>query len=60
VAQNAVLTSRQAEVQIQLRQMAASVGLVLALGGGWDASQLPTPQQLSAKQPKQSGAARTN
>lgn len=59
-AQNAVLTNRETEVQIQLRQMTASVGLILALGGGWDASQLPNAQQLSAKQPKQSGATGTN
>jgi NodT family efflux transporter outer membrane factor (OMF) lipoprotein len=51
-AQNAVLTSRETEVQIQLRQMSASVGLVMALGGGWNASQLPTTAQLAAKQPK--------
>ena len=56
-AQNLVLTNRETEIQLQLRQMTASVGLVLALGGGWDASQLPTAQQLSAKQPKQAGAA---
>jgi NodT family efflux transporter outer membrane factor (OMF) lipoprotein len=40
-AQNTVLTNRQAELQIQLRQMQASVSLVLALGGGWDVAQLP-------------------
>jgi NodT family efflux transporter outer membrane factor (OMF) lipoprotein len=51
-AQNAVLTSRETEVQIQLRQMSASVGLIMALGGGWNASQLPTTEQLTAKQPK--------
>jgi len=51
-AQNAVLTSRETEVQIELRQMSASVGLIMALGGGWDASQLPTTEQLTAKQPK--------
>jgi NodT family efflux transporter outer membrane factor (OMF) lipoprotein len=51
-AQNAVLTSRETELQIQLRQMSASVSLVMALGGGWDASQLPSTEQLTAKQPK--------
>ncbi len=51
-AQNSVLTSRETEVQIQLRQMSASVSLVMALGGGWDASQLPNTAQLTAKQPK--------
>ena len=47
-----MLTSRETEVQIQLRQMSASVSLVMALGGGWDASQLPNKEQLTAKQPK--------
>jgi NodT family efflux transporter outer membrane factor (OMF) lipoprotein len=41
-AQNTVLTNQEAELQIQLRQMQASVSLVLALGGGWDVTQIPT------------------
>lgn len=40
-AQNTLLTNRETEVQIQLRQMTANVQLILALGGGWDNSQLP-------------------
>ena len=48
-AQTALLTNRQTEVQIQLRQMTASVSLIMALGGGWDASQLPKIQDLAAK-----------
>jgi outer membrane protein TolC len=52
IAQTAVLTSRETELQIQLRQMSASVGLIMALGGGWDPSQLPNVNQLTAKQPK--------
>lgn len=59
-AQNAVLTSRETEVQIELRQMSASVGLIMSLGGGWDASQLPTTEQLTAKQPKVSPTGRTS
>ena len=59
-AQNTVLTNRETEIQLQLRQMTASVSLILALGGGWDTSQLPKPQQLSAKQPKQPGAGSSN
>lgn len=38
-AQNAFLTSRLAELQVQLRQLTASVGLIGNLGGGWDRSQ---------------------
>lgn len=48
-AQTALLTNRQTEVQIQLRQMTASVSLIMALGGGWDVSQLPKIQDLAAK-----------
>jgi NodT family efflux transporter outer membrane factor (OMF) lipoprotein len=39
-AQNAFLQSRLAELQVQLRQLTATVQLVNNLGGGWDASQL--------------------
>ena len=51
-AQTALLSSREAEVQIQLRQMASSVSLVMALGGGWDDSQLPAMPGLAAYQNK--------
>jgi NodT family efflux transporter outer membrane factor (OMF) lipoprotein len=40
-AQTSLLNNRQVEVEVQLRQMTASVALILALGGGWDNSQLP-------------------
>jgi hypothetical protein len=32
--------------------MAASVQLIEALGGGWDRSQLPAPQQITEKPSK--------
>lgn len=48
-AQNTVLTNRETEVQTQLKQMTASVSLIMALGGGWDVSQLP---QVKAMLPK--------
>jgi len=41
-AQATTLTTRQSQVQIQLREMTASVALVMALGGGWDQSELPS------------------
>jgi NodT family efflux transporter outer membrane factor (OMF) lipoprotein len=55
-AQNTLLTNRQTEVQIQLRQMTASVSLVMALGGGWDNGQMPSYRQLLAKPAKWSPA----
>ncbi len=55
-AQTTVLTNRETEVQIQLRQMTASVQLILALGGGWDQSQLPKTSDMAAKAAKWSPA----
>ncbi|HSU52660.1 MAG TPA: RND transporter, partial [Candidatus Dormibacteraeota bacterium] len=46
-AQNAVLSSRETALQIQLRQMTSSVSLIMALGGGWDVSELPKTADLS-------------
>ena len=49
-AQNTVLTNRETQVQAQLRAMTASVSLIMALGGGWDPSQLPSMKLLLEKQ----------
>jgi outer membrane protein TolC len=46
-AQTTVLTNRETALQIELREMSASVALVMALGGGWDASQLPRAQDVA-------------
>ncbi len=43
-AQTALLSNRETEVQIQLRQMLSSVSLVKALGGGWTAAKLSHPE----------------
>jgi NodT family efflux transporter outer membrane factor (OMF) lipoprotein len=54
-AQTTLLSNRQTDVDLRIQQMTASVQLVEALGGGWDASQIPTPHQVlsqdSAPQP---------
>jgi NodT family efflux transporter outer membrane factor (OMF) lipoprotein len=39
-AQNTYLTNRQGELQVQSRQLTATVTLVKALGGGWDTGHL--------------------
>ncbi len=49
-AQNSLLSNRETQVLAQLREMSASVSLILALGGGWDPSQLPNMHQMLEKQ----------
>jgi outer membrane protein TolC len=41
-AQTIALTNERTEIDIQRRRIDASVLLIKALGGGWDASQLPS------------------
>ena len=50
-AQTTLLSNRQTAVTLRIQQMTASEGLIQALGGGWDASQLPSPAQLVSKAP---------
>ena len=50
-AQTALLSNQETEVSLQIQQMTASGGLIEALGGGWNASQLPSPAQLISKVP---------
>jgi NodT family efflux transporter outer membrane factor (OMF) lipoprotein len=45
-AQTSALQNQRSAVEILTRRMLASVSLVEALGGGWDASQLPSPRDL--------------
>jgi NodT family efflux transporter outer membrane factor (OMF) lipoprotein len=47
VAQTAALSNEQTAVNIQNRRLAASVLLIKALGGGWDASMLPDANALA-------------
>jgi NodT family efflux transporter outer membrane factor (OMF) lipoprotein len=52
VAQTTVLANQQTLNGLQVEQMMAAVSLVENLGGGWDVSQLPTPQQVTDKPEK--------
>jgi outer membrane protein TolC len=52
IAQTTVLTDQQTLNALQVQQMTYAVALVEALGGGWDRSQLPTPQQVTQKPAK--------
>jgi outer membrane protein TolC len=50
-AQTSLLSNQQTAVTLRIQQMTASAGLIEALGGGWDVSQLPSPAQLVTKTP---------
>jgi NodT family efflux transporter outer membrane factor (OMF) lipoprotein len=50
-AQTALLSNQETAVNLRTQQMTASGGLIEALGGGWNASQLPSPAQLISKVP---------
>jgi len=48
-AQTALFGAQQTAVTLRMEQMTSSVQLIEALGGGWDASQLPSTASLVAK-----------
>ncbi len=48
-AQATALNAQRTAVNLLTRRMVATVGLIQALGGGWDSSQLPTEQELRQK-----------
>jgi NodT family efflux transporter outer membrane factor (OMF) lipoprotein len=50
-AQTTLLGDQQTLNALHVSQMISAVQLVQSLGGGWDASQLPTPSQAGAKAP---------
>ncbi len=50
-AQSVALTNETTAVSLLSRRMTSSVALIKALGGGWDASSLPSATELLAKTP---------
>jgi NodT family efflux transporter outer membrane factor (OMF) lipoprotein len=48
-AETALLGNQQTEVALRMQQMQSSVQLIEALGGGWEASQLPSGTSMIAK-----------
>jgi len=48
-AQTTLLNDQQTLTTLHTQEMTASVQLIVALGGGWDSTQLPTPAQVSQK-----------
>ena len=49
IAQTTLLTDQQTTTSLQIQQMTYAVNLIQALGGGWDNTQLPSPQQVTKK-----------
>jgi NodT family efflux transporter outer membrane factor (OMF) lipoprotein len=49
VAQTTLLSNQQNLASLRTQAMNASVQLIQALGGGWDRSQLPSPEQVSGR-----------
>lgn len=49
VAQTTLLADQQTLASLRTEAMTTSVQLIEALGGGWDRTQLPTPEQVSKK-----------
>jgi NodT family efflux transporter outer membrane factor (OMF) lipoprotein len=47
IAQTTLLANQETLVNTQVSEMTSAVQLILALGGGWDRSQLPTPEQVT-------------
>ncbi len=50
-AQNTLLTNQRTAVTIRLQQVTATVQLVKALGGGWEASRLPSQHAVAGNSP---------
>ena len=50
-AQTVLLANQQTSVNFRMQQMVASVQLIMALGGGWDASQIPSEKEVGANPP---------
>ncbi|MGC1903727.1 MAG: efflux transporter outer membrane subunit [Candidatus Acidiferrum sp.] len=48
-AQNTLLADQQSLVNLQTQRMTSEVQLIIALGGGWEATDLPSPAQVSEK-----------
>jgi NodT family efflux transporter outer membrane factor (OMF) lipoprotein len=48
-AQTILLNDQQAAVNFRMQQMVASVQLIKSLGGGWDASRIPSPKEIEIK-----------
>jgi NodT family efflux transporter outer membrane factor (OMF) lipoprotein len=48
-AQTVLLNDQQTAVNYRMQEMVASVQLIKALGGGWNAAQIPSPKEIRAE-----------
>jgi NodT family efflux transporter outer membrane factor (OMF) lipoprotein len=48
-AQTILLNDQQTAVNYRVQEMVASVQLIKALGGGWDAARIPSPKEIRAQ-----------
>jgi len=55
VAQTTLLNDQQTAVSFHMQQMVASVQLIKALGGGWDATRIPSAKEVRAQALPSSG-----
>jgi len=51
VAEQTALSDAETAVNIRQSRLAASAALIQALGGGWDASQLPSRERIDEEAP---------
>ena len=51
VAQTTALTNAEAALNVRQSRLVASVALIQALGGGWDASQVPSRERIESDSP---------
>jgi NodT family efflux transporter outer membrane factor (OMF) lipoprotein len=49
-AQTSLLSNQQSALNLRIQQIVASVQLIEAVGGGWDASTLPTSKQIISRE----------
>jgi NodT family efflux transporter outer membrane factor (OMF) lipoprotein len=55
-AQLTLLSNQQTQVTLRVSEMTAAVELVQALGGGWNASELPEPSKVTTKETESKGS----
>jgi outer membrane protein TolC len=54
-AQTTLLTNQVTDETIRMQEMVAAVQLIEALGGSWNTSQLPSPNDVASNQPSKPG-----